>query len=60
MLVLSRKQDEGLSFDFGSGKVAKIWVSASGKGKVKIVIQAPREIAVNRIDSKGRVEGRGK
>ena len=58
MLVLSRKQHEGLVLQFPGGKEAKIWVSHSGSNsKVKIVIDAPREISVGRIDRNGVPEG---
>lgn len=53
MLVLSRKKDEALQI----GDDIKITVCHVGNGKVRIGIDAPKELNITRCDAQGAEQG---
>ena len=54
MLVLTRKSNEDVVIQLG-GRVVRVRVLAAGAGRVRLGIDAPREVAVHREEIWERV-----
>ena len=57
MLVLSRSDGEGLLFRLPDGTEFQVFVEAGHtRSTYRLLVDAPREIAVSRISPRGRVQ----
>jgi len=56
MLVLTRGDGDGIELDTSVGKV-RLWVERTGRNRVKVYCEAPREIGISRIDKDGQQVG---
>lgn len=62
MLVLTRKDEEGITLDMPDGRRVRIFVEVCGANKAKLCIDAPSDVSVGRLaatpSSARRVAGR--
>lgn len=50
MLVLGRKRGEGLEVDLGEHGYVRVYVYSVGNGRVRLLVDAPREYHVGRVE----------
>jgi sRNA-binding carbon storage regulator CsrA len=51
MLVLTRKGEEGISLDLPDGRRIRLFAEVVGANKVKLVIDAPEDVRVGRLQA---------
>lgn len=49
MLVLTRRDEEGISLDLPDGRRVRLFVEIVGGGKAKLCIDAPNDVRVGRL-----------
>lgn len=49
MLVLTRRDEEGISLDMPDGRRVRLFVEIAGAGKAKLCIDAPSDVRVGRL-----------
>lgn len=58
MLVLSRKNREGVEISVGENRKAVVYVQAISKGRIRCMISADDEVTIVRVDEEGKHQGR--
>ena len=56
MLVLTRADGDGIELETSDGRV-RLWMERTGRHRIKVYCEAPREIGISRIDKTGQLVG---
>jgi hypothetical protein len=57
LLVLTRRDKEGIVLNLPSGEEVRIFVEVAGANKAKLVVDAPQDVRVGRLSKSGVASG---